>query len=165
MSIPQGDPRLLDTEMAKGLLNSRIPARLAYLAKDGTPRVIPTWFDWTGSEIVMATFIAGPQVRRPPARPAALRASPAMAITIDTEGFPPQVLSIRGQAMVTEIDGLVKEFETAARRYLGETGAEAFLARSSGPGVKMARIAVRPSWVGLIDFETRLPSHVGGVMA
>ena len=43
--------------------------------------------------------------------------------------------------------------------------ARAFIARSSGPGVKMARIAVEPRWAGLIDFETRLPSHVGGVRA
>ena len=25
------------------------------------------------------------------------------------------------------------------------------------PGTKMARIAVRPSWVGVLDFRTRLP--------
>jgi hypothetical protein len=27
----------------------------------------------------------------------------------------------------------------------------------------MARIAVRPAWVGVLDFETRLPSALGGV--
>jgi hypothetical protein len=27
----------------------------------------------------------------------------------------------------------------------------------------MARIAVRPSWVGLVDFQTRLPSTLGGI--
>jgi hypothetical protein len=29
----------------------------------------------------------------------------------------------------------------------------------------MARMSVRPAWVGTLDFETRLPSHVGGVLA
>src|SRR5437667_2214007 len=85
MGIPQGDLKLLDSDMAKRLLNSKIPARLAYTAKDGTPRVIPTWFHWDGSELVMATYIAGPHVSHAPARPAALRANPAVAITIDTE--------------------------------------------------------------------------------
>jgi hypothetical protein len=33
------------------------------------------------------------------------------------------------------------------------------------PGVRMARIAVRPTWVGTLDFQTRLPRHVGGVAA
>ena len=110
MGIPQGDLKLLDGDIAKRLLNSKIPARLAYIAKDGTPRVIPTWFDWDGSELVMATFIGGPHVRHEPARPAALRKNPGVAITIDTEGFPPHVLLIRGQASVTEVDGLAKEF-------------------------------------------------------
>jgi hypothetical protein len=165
MSIPQGDPRLLDTDIAKRLLNSTIPARLAYIAKDGTPRVIPTWFDWDGSEIVMATYIAGPHVRHEPARPAALRANPTVAISIDTEEFPPNVLLIRGRASVTEVNGLAKEFERAARRYLGEDGAKSYITEMSKPGVRMARIAVRPTWVGVLDFESRLPSHVGGVVA
>ena len=165
MGIPQGDLRLLHSELAKRLLNSRIPARLAYIAKDGTPRVIPTWFHWDGSEIVMATFIAGPNVRKAPGRPGALRANPNVAITIDTEGFPPEVLLIRGQASVTEVDGVPTEFEEAARRYLGEQGAKEFLSEASKPGVRMARMAVRPRWVGTLDFQTRLPSHVGGVAA
>jgi hypothetical protein len=27
----------------------------------------------------------------------------------------------------------------------------------------MARIAVRPNWVGVVDFQARLPSALGGV--
>jgi hypothetical protein len=27
----------------------------------------------------------------------------------------------------------------------------------------MARIAVRPTWVAVMDFETRMPSALGGV--
>lgn len=75
------------------------------------------------------------------------------------------MLLIRGQASVTEVDGLVREFEEAARRYLGEHGAKDFLSQASKPGVRMARMAVRPTWVGTLDFQTRLPSHVGGVAA
>jgi hypothetical protein len=165
VALPQGSLKLLDTEMARKLLSSTIPARMAYIAKDGTPRVIPTWFHWNGSEIVMATFSAGPQVAHYPARPAALRSNPAVAITIDTEAFPPEVLQIRGEASVTEVDGLAPEFKEAARRYLGEEGAKAFFEQNNKPGIRMARIAVRPTWVGTLDFQTRLPSHVGGVVA
>jgi hypothetical protein len=165
MGLPQGDLKLLDSELAKRLLISTIPARLAYIAMDGTPRVIPTWFHWDGSEIVMATYSAGPHVSHAPARPAALRANPNVAITIDTEAFPPHVLLIRGQASVTEVNGLAPEFKEAARRYLGEEGAKGYIDQMSKPGVRMARIAVRPTWAGVLDFETRLPSHVGGVVA
>jgi hypothetical protein len=36
MGIPQGDLKLLDAELATRLLHSKTPARLAYIAKDGT---------------------------------------------------------------------------------------------------------------------------------
>lgn len=38
MAIPQADLRPLDSELAKRLVNSTIPRRLAYIAKDRTPR-------------------------------------------------------------------------------------------------------------------------------
>ena len=66
---------------------------------------------------------------------------------------------------MTEVDGLAPEFKEAARRYLGKEGAKAFFNQNSKPSVRMARIAVRPTWVGTLDFQTRLPSHVGGAVA
>jgi hypothetical protein len=45
---PQGDLRLLDSAIAQRLLSSAIPARLAYIAADGTPRIVSSWFHWTG---------------------------------------------------------------------------------------------------------------------
>jgi hypothetical protein len=163
--LPQGDLRLLETALAQQLLSSSIPARLAYVATDGTPRVVPTWFEWNGSELVMATYVAGPDIgiRHPAARIAALRANPAVAVTIDTEQFPAQSLTIRGRAEIDEVDGLAPEYAAAARRYLGDAGAEQMLASMDQPGTVQARIVVRPSWVGLLDFVTRLPGPLGGV--
>ena len=163
-SIPQGDLRLLDTDTAKRLLASTIPARLAYVATDGTPRVVPTWFEWNGEEIVMATYLAGPAagIRHPAARVAALRANPIVALIIDTETSPPTSLTIRGRVEIDEIDGLAPEYVSAAHRYLGEA-AGAMLAGMDQPGTVQARIAVRPTWVGLLDFARRLPSPLGGV--
>jgi len=163
MALPQGDLGLLQSDVARRLLTSTIPARVAYIALDGTPRVVPTWFHWTGEELVMPTFVAAPHVRHAAARLRALRANPDVAVTIDTEGFPPQVLSVRGRAAVSEVDGVVPEYALAARRYLGEDAAADYLATIDQPGTKMARIAVRPTWVGIVDFQTRLPSGLGGV--
>jgi hypothetical protein len=154
---PQGDLRLLDTPIATELLASQIPARVAFTAKDGTPRIISTWFQWTGEELVMPTFVWAPHVPRPAARIAALEARPNVAISIDTEGFPPHVLQVRGKVSITLVDGLAPEYRDAARRYLGEEAAEEYLTSIDVPGTRMARIAVRPDWVGLLDFETRLP--------
>jgi hypothetical protein len=161
--LPQGDVGLLESDAARRLLGSGIPARFAYLALDGTPRVIPTWFHWTGDELVMPTFVAAPHVRHPAARLAALRANPAVAVTIDTEDSPPVGLSIRGRASVTELDGVAPEYALAAPRYMGAEAAASYLAMIDQPGTRMARIAVRPSWVGLVDFQTRLPSTLGGI--
>jgi hypothetical protein len=159
---PQGDLRLLAGEVARRLLSSAIPARMAYIAADGTPRVIATWFHWTGEELVMASFISAPHVRRPAARLGALRARPEVAVTIDTESFPPMVLSVRGRASLTEVAGVPTEYRLAARRYLGDEAAAAYLAQVDQPATTMARIAVRPAWVGVLDFRQRLPEVMGG---
>jgi hypothetical protein len=161
----QGDPALLETETAQRLLAASIPARMAFIAPDGTPRIVPSWFHWTGEELVMPTYIAGPQIgiRHPAARVAALRARPDVAVSIDTDTFPPQSLTLRGKVEITEVDGLAPEYVAAARRYLGEEAAAGMLAGLDQPGTVQARIVLRPAWVGLLDFVTRLPSVQGGV--
>jgi hypothetical protein len=164
-ALEQGDLGLLESEVAKRLLSSRIPARYAYTAADGTPRVVPSWFVWTGDELVMPTFVSAPHVRHAAYRLRALRARPEVAVTIDTEAFPPEALTMRGKATITEVDGIVPEYAEAARRYLGEEEASAYLAQIDDPGTRMARIAIRPAWVGVLDFQTRLPSALGGPSA
>jgi hypothetical protein len=112
----------------------------------------------------MPTFIAAPHVQHPARRVEVLRTNPAVAVTIDTDTFPPEVLLIRGLAHVTEIDGVASEYAAAARRYLG-ADADGYLAGIDQPGTRMARIAVPPAWVGVMDFEQRLPGALGGVTA
>ena len=161
-AIPQGSPQLLDTPLAKRLLAAAIPARVAYTAKDGTPRISASWFQWTDGEVVMPTFIQAPHVPAPARRLAALRARPDVAVSIDTESTPAQVLMLRGKAQVTEVDGIDPDYAASARQYLGEEAASQYLAMADQPGTRMARITVRPTWVGLLDFAgDRLP----GVMA
>jgi hypothetical protein len=152
--LKQGDVRLLDAEVAKRLLASTELARLAYVAADGTPRVFPMLFHWNGTEVVMSTFAGASKI-------AALRAKPDVAITIDTSSTPPEVLLLRGRASVTDVDGVVPEYIEAHRRYGGEEQAAAALAEVDHPGTKMARIALRPDWVGLLDFRTRFPGGRG----
>ena len=163
MALEQGDLGLFDTEVAQRLLVSRIPARFAYVALDGTPRVAGTWFHWTGEMLVMPTFIAAPHVRHPARRLRALRAKPDVAVTIDTETSPPEVLSVRGRVEISEVDGIPPEYAAAARRYLGEDVAREYLAGIDQPGTRMARIVLRPSWVAVHDFRSRLPSALGGI--
>jgi hypothetical protein len=163
MALRQGDLGLLRSEVAQRLLASTIPARLAYVAGDGTPRVLPTWFHWTGEVLAMPTFLAAPHVRHAAGRLRALRANPDVAVTIDTETWPPEVLTLRGRATISEVEGIPAEYASAARRYLGEEAARAYLGEVDQPGTRMARIDIRPIWVGVLDFQTRLPSALGGI--
>ena len=94
MTLPQGDLRLLETGVAQRLLAAALPARLAYTGRDGAPRVVPIWFQWTGDELVMGSLPGAAKVP-------AIRAKPDVAITIDTEGFPPDVLLVRGREAVS----------------------------------------------------------------
>ena len=107
-------------------------------------------FHWTGEGIVFATFAGARKI-------AALRARPDVAITIDTAAAPPEVLLLRGRAEVTDVDGIVPEYALAQIRYQGEEAGRAAVAAVDRPGVRMARIAVRPTWVGVLDFTTRFP--------
>ncbi len=89
--IEQGDLRLLDDPVAQRLLHSTELARLAYVGQDGLPRLIPMLFHWTGTEVVLPTFANSAKLR-------SLRRNPAIAVTIDTAGPPPEVLQLRGHA-------------------------------------------------------------------
>lgn len=51
----QGTLDLLNESAAQQLLQSKLPARLAYNWRDGTPRVVPIGFHWNGEEIVLGT--------------------------------------------------------------------------------------------------------------
>lgn len=163
MTLEQGDLRLLETDLARRLLSSTIPARYAYTALDGTPRIVASWFVWTGEELVLPTFISAPHVSHVAYRVRALRANPDVALSIDTESSPPEVLSLRGKAEISEIDGVASEYAEAARRFLGTEQAAGYLAQIDQPVTRMARIAVRPTWVAVMDFQTRMPSALGGV--
>jgi hypothetical protein len=59
---------------------------------------------------------------------------------------------------VTEVDGAAPEYVLAARRYLGEEAAAAYIPQVNQPGIRMGRIAVRPVWVGVLDFQDRFPN-------
>ena len=108
MTTKQGDTALLNEPVAQELLHSNIPARLAYVWLDGTPRVVPIWFHWNGKEIVLGTPLTAPKTR-------ALRQNSKVALTIDTNTWPHKVLQIRGTAKVETVDGVVAEYAVAAR--------------------------------------------------
>ena len=145
----QGSLELLNDPVAKALLGSVNPARLAYTWMDGSPRVVPIWFHWTGEHIVLASPVKAPKLR-------ALAADPQVAVTIDDNAWPYKVLLIRGRANVEMLDDVAPEYELAATRYFGPEQGPNWV--NTLRGTPMARIAITPSWVGILDFQTRFPS-------
>jgi hypothetical protein len=150
---PNEVSEVLNRPLSQELL-ARDLTRLAYVAKDGTPRNLPIGFSWNGAEIVMCT---------PPnaAKVVALRHNPTVALTIDTEVHPPKILFIRGRAELDHVEGIPDEYlemngsyeMTPEQRVEWEAGVRSLYK-------SMVRIVVTPTWAKLIDFETTLPSAV-----
>src|SRR5215207_5382550 len=150
---PNEITEVLNRPISQELL-ARDLTRLAYVARDGTPRNVPIGFTWNGSEIVMCTSKNAPKL-------ASLRTNPMVALTIDTEVHPPKILFIRGRAELDVVEGIPDEClqmngsyqMTPEQRVEWESEV-----RSLYDG--MVRIVVTPTWAKLIDFETTLPSAV-----
>jgi pyridoxamine 5'-phosphate oxidase-like protein len=144
---------VLNRPLSRELL-ARGMTRLAYVAKDGTPRAIPIAFTWNGAEIVMCTSKNAPKLP-------ALGSNPAVALTIDTEVHPPKILLIRGQTELDVVEGIPEEYLQASGSY--EMTPEQRVEWEAGVRSLydgMVRIVVTPTWAKLIDFETTLPSAV-----
>ena len=90
----------------------------------------------------------------------ALATNSKVALTVDTDSFPPHVLLVRGEAAVEVVDGVPDEFVEASRRFVGEEGMPAWEAGARALYKRMAIIRVTPTWAKVFDFETRFPGPV-----
>src|SRR5215472_14541598 len=133
MPVKQGSVELLQHPASKELLQSTVPARLAYIWTDGTPRVVPIWFYWNGQEFVLGTPSKAPKVK-------ALAKNPKVALTIDDNNFPHKVLLVRGTARLQSIQGIVPEYAEAAERYFGAAQGKAWVAQLASMIPEMVRI-------------------------
>lgn len=132
------------------LLNSPIPARLAYIGVDGDPRVVPVGFLWDGDRVSVGSAVTSAKVE-------ALRQHPRVAITIDTEDLPPRMLLVRGAAKVEVVDGVAEEFIKASKKRIPDEEWEGWLHGQHALYSQMALITIEPDWAKLIDFETTIP--------
>jgi Pyridoxamine 5'-phosphate oxidase len=158
MATKQGGLALLNDPAAQELLRSTSPARLAYVWRDGTPRVVPIWFHWNGKEIVLGTPPNAPKVQ-------ALSTHGKVALTIDGNTWPYKVLQVRGAAHVEKVAGVVPEYALAAERYFGVEQGRAWVKQVGSMFSQMARIVVKPEWVAVLDFEKRFPSAIEAAMS
>ena len=158
MPTRQGDLGLLNDPVAQRLLQSRIPARFAYNWHDGTPRVIPIGFHWNGTEFVLGSPPDAPKMQ-------ALQDGAKVALTIDSDTMPYDVLLVRGMVRTDTVEGIAPEYAAMTKRVFGEEAGQAWLDNMQPLCPQMARIFIQPEWVGILDFETRFPSALERAMA
>ncbi len=143
---------VLNRPLSQELLGRDL-ASLAFVAQDGTPRNIPIGFCWNGAEIVMCTSKNARKL-------AMLAEYPAVAFTIDTEEFPPKILSVRGKVELDFVDDIPDEYLQVSRSMTPEQRAEWEVGVRSLYSDGMVRIVLTPTWAKLTDFETTLPDNV-----
>lgn len=153
MPTPQGSLELLNDPVAQHLLQAAIPARLGYTWKDGTPRVTPIWFHWTGQEFALYSPPNAPKMK-------ALTDGMPVALAVD-QPWPLQALLVRGPATIRMVDSRLPEYTALVARYLGAEQVASWVEQYSSTFPQSARIAIRPQWVGIIDVESHFPSAWG----
>ncbi len=149
--------RVLATPQAQEFLHASL-AHLAYIGRDGYPRVIPIGFLWKEGKFVVCTAEKAPKVR-------SLQSNPRVALTIDTQTQPPHILHVRGTATTEIVEGVPDEYLEASHKYFPQEQWEGFETQARGLYPRMARISISPEWAKLIDFETTLPQAVEELLA
>ncbi len=134
----------------KELLVAPIPARLAYIGKNGAPRAIPVSYLWNGKAFVFASPVTWAKVE-------ALRLNPQVALTVDETTFPPRAFMARGTSSIEIVQGIPREYIDASRRIVGDELMPSWEAEVRSKMYEMALTTITPIWLKVVDFETRFP--------
>ena len=154
----QGSVALLQEPLALELLAAGIPAHLAYTWKDGTPRVVPMWFHWTGDAIAMVCPPDSSKLK-------VIKDGTPVTVSIDYEAWPARLLSVRGTATTQSIEGEAEFYDEMVRKYLGD-GTDDWRAMYRKLCPTVVQLIITPEWVSLIDVaHNRFPNALEKAMA
>lgn len=129
-------------------------ASLAYSRRDGSPFLVPVWFQWRDGEVRIGTGAADPKV-------AAIRRNPRVTVLVHDDRPPYRVVIMEGEASVevlgpadaNPIDGIEVE-------YLGRIGGEIYRQQLTEAGAfdhGRAIIRIRPDDIRTNDGSASLP--------
>ena len=89
-------------------------AKLATLLTDGSPTIVPVWFEWDGQTAAVFTSRASPKVAR-------ILARPEVALSVEEPvGVPEAWVTIEGTAAIEETGGMELARRLAQRYYAPE---------------------------------------------
>jgi len=116
-------------------------AKLATLNADGSPTIVPVWFEWTGSEALMFTSEMSPKVKR-------IRRDPRVALSVEQPvGVAEAWVTVEGHAAI-EPGGFALAERLAPHYYDAAKTAAALTSWGKKPG----------QWVLLRITPTRIRS-------
>ena len=109
-------------------------AKVATVARDGRPHLMPVWFVLDGDELVFTTGKDTLKARH-------LRRDDRIAMCVDDDAPPFAFVSVRGRAQLIErADDLLDWTTRIAERYMGPEQAEAYGRRNATPGELLVRV-------------------------
>lgn len=128
----------MSSDELRSFLDGPWAARLACVRDDGTPHVVPVWYEWTGGAFLIAAWPGSNWA-------AFVEQNPNVALTID-EPWPPlrRVLARGGAEAVAPFDlpgGADRFFQRLSTRYLGAPAHVTGLPASGKEGWRAFRIA------------------------
>jgi PPOX class probable F420-dependent enzyme len=128
-------PRAMNADEIRAFLaHGTRTAKVATVAKDGRPHLMPIWFVLDGDEIVFTTRVGSVKARH-------LRRDGRIALCVDDEEPPFAFVSVRGRAMLIEqADDLLEWTTRIAERYMGPEQADAYGRRNAVPGELLVRV-------------------------
>ncbi len=108
--------------------------KVAFTAKDGSPRVVPIWFIVEGDELVFNTGAETLKGR-------AFARDPRVALCVDDERAPFSFVTVRGEVGLSDDPAEVRRTAAAiGGRYMGAARAEEFGERNGVPGELVVRL-------------------------
>ena len=94
-------------------------AKLATLHANGSPTIVPVWFEWDGQTAAVFTSRTSPKVAR-------IFAHPEVALSVEESvGVPEAWVTIEGTAAIEEAGGMELARRLAQRYYAAERAAAA----------------------------------------
>ena len=129
-------------------------ASLAYSRRDGSPFVVPVWFQWRDGEVLIGTGAADPKV-------AAIRRNPRVTVLVHDDRAPYRVVIIDGEASIEVLEPADPDpTDGIAIEYLGRIGGEVYkqqMAESCAFDNGRAIIRIRPDVIRTNDGSASLP--------
>jgi PPOX class probable F420-dependent enzyme len=134
---------MTDEQARAFLAEGKRTGKLATTRADGRPHVAPIWFVLDGPDLVFTTGADTVKGRT-------LRRDPRAALAVDLEQPPFAFVMVEGSVRLsTDLDEMLPLSIAIARRYVGESEAEAFGRRNAVEGEMLVRL--HPDRIVAID--------------